>query len=513
MLRVRESSEYDPASMNRMSTGVVRGGGGHIVVALFALALTTWFCPTRSRADANAIREALENLVPYDLEGTSTLDALAALAVRIEKEKDPRTRRDLGFVRAVALTDIWILANKAGSRAALTRVAQALAVAPEAIPRVLLATLEGVRDPIVQDIVRDSRAALLLSWPEATDKVPFRPIGPRTSVLYVDAVLAAFGPDKHPVPTLASMAEDPCPDMAKCAELYRVFQAQGRRAIRAVETALQVLPVLRDDVTARDPFVQAIAPRIEANAVLLPGLELAPSVQLERADERLHRTSHGTALTPELVAFVGTGKLEVAFVPRVRVTPSGKLELFARGEPMLPAVREIKLGSSFPLIVRSVDEIVSGLTPLHEQAQDARIGIAARPDSPAHLWARALLSAKASGFSRIAMLGLGTDGSLRCQDVEVVSSLHAAEVGPMDLNVMIRLGGFTVSRGGPSISLPRLKGETGFSFDYSGLASSVRPGSAKTTKLTFMSDVAAQTLAETAFMIAPRSNPLTVVLP
>lgn len=499
--------------MDRRTTGLAQPSFLRSKVWFISLALLGWLhVSNTARADADAIRGALQRLVPYDLEGNSTFDALAELSARIQSEKDPRVQRDLSFVHAVAVTDLWILAKKTRGLKLEARLAKAMGVSQETMPRALMSALDAIKDPVLADIVRDSRHALLLTWPEATSKVAHAPVGPRTSVLYVDTVLDAFGPDKNPVPTLATMAEDPCPEVKHCRELYRVFNVQGRKAIRAVETAIEVLGTLRDDVMMHDPFVQAIAPRVEANAVLLPGLEFAPSVMLERAEERAHLTDQGTPNAPEMIAFVSAQKLEMAFVPRVRVMANGQLELVAVGEPMLPNVREVRLAGSFPLVVRTIEDLVTAFKQMREQAPEARIAIAASPDIPAHLWARALLSAKAADFSRIALLGVGRDGSLRALDVDVVSAFKAADVGNKDVNVMVRLGGFTVQRGGPSISLPRIKDENGFSFDYAGLKRSVQ-GNVKSSKLTFMSDVASRTIAETAFMVAPKNQPLTVVLP
>jgi hypothetical protein len=212
--------------------------------------------------------------------------------------------------------------------------------------------------------------------------------------------------------------------------------------------------------------------------------------------------------------FVDAGHAEIGFVPRVHVSDAGSLALYARGEPMLPATQSVSFPATFPAFVKSVPELVTALTPLVAQVPSATLSIAAAPETPAHLWARALLSAQAASFPHIAMLGVDADGVMRSLEVEVVSSLRAAEVGPRDINVVVRLGGFTVKRTGPVVTIPRVKKDDGlFAFDFNGLVQNAQPKDAKSAKLTFMSDVAAETLAETAFSVAPPQSALTVVLP
>jgi hypothetical protein len=263
---------------------------------------------------------------------------------------------------------------------------------------------------------------------------------------------------------------------------------------------------------ARDPFVMAMRATLDKHLATVHGAELAPNVRLAQAASRAHATQTGAPGAPDILVLVAHDRVEYAFTPRVRVS-DGQARLTSIGEPVLPAMAHVKIGGTFSPFVRPIDEVVTALKVLHQRAPEARVAVGASPDLPSHVWARTFLSAQAAGFDQLAMLGVSQAGDLRSVAVEVVGPLRAAEVGPREVNVTVRLGGFSVKRAGPTVTIPRVRGDAGFAFDFDGLLESARPKEAKSAKITFMSDVAAKTLAETAFLMAEGARTLTVVLP
>lgn len=465
----------------------------------------------RAEDDPNA---PLKALVPYDLQGTRTLDALTLLRDQAPMRSDARQRRELEFVRMLALSDLWLIAQQSQNVLLLEGVARAAGAARANVPELLTGALAQIDDPVVAEIALDVRHALLASTPhyEGGANLVRKPVGLRSESVFVHAIADALTSKADKIEALAALGSDPCVTKGNCAALYAPFDAQGRKAVQALQSGVAALAHLRASVS-RDPFVEAIAPQLERDAATLHAADLAPSTRLSSGRARAHATQLGSRSAPDLVMLVSEGRAEMGFVPRVHVAETGALALYARGEPMLPATTEVRFSPTFPAFVKTVPELVAALSPLLAQAPDAKISIAAAPDAPAHLWARALLSAQAVRFPHIAMLGVDADGVMRSLEVEVVSSLRAAEVGPRDLNVVVRLGGFTVKRAGPTVTIPRVKKENGFAFDFDTLLENAKPSAAKSAKLTFMSDVAADTLAETAFSVAPSSAALTVVLP
>ena len=465
------------------------------------------------RADEDGPRKALEALVPYDLEGSRTLDALTVLRDQAALKSDARQKRELNFVRAVALSDLWLIGQQSQNVNLLDGVAKAAGVARSEVEAVLTRSLADINDKVVADIVLDTRHALLATSQEQANAVELlkHPVGLRSEAVFVHAVSEALNkPDA--LEALSTLGSDPCAGNAACEPLVAPFDAQGRKAISALDNGLRALAHLRASLS-HDPFVEAMSQRLEQDGAALAKADLKPSTRLQSAKSRAHATQLGSREAPDLVVLVSEGRAQLGFVPRVHVTSDGKVALHARGTPMLPATSEVNFSPTFPAFVKSVPELMAALTPLLSQAPDARVAIAAAPDAPAHLWARALLSAQAARFPHIAMLGVDGEGVMRSLEVEVVSSLRAAEVGPRDLNVVVRLGGFTVKQAGPTVTIPRVKKEDGFAFDFHTLLQNAKPANAKSAKLTFMSDVAADTLGETAFSVAPTAAALTVVLP
>jgi len=456
----------------------------------------------------------LEALLPYDTEGNRTLQAIADLRVAMEAEPNARHKRELGFVRAMALVDLWLIGQQSQNVRLLDGVAEAAGAPRSEVPAALRTAINQASEPVVGDIVRDARMALLLTDPHRANNAELTrgPMGLRSEAVFVRSVARALSAEKA-IESLAGLGHDPCPAQTSCTGVYAPFDATGRRAIEAVEHALAAAERLKVALD-HDPFLQALRAQFEQDRTALKGADFGPSARLSPSSGRAHETQLGSTTAPDLVMFVDAGHAELAFVPRVRVSEAGSLALYSRGEPMLPATQSVSLPATFPAFVKIVPELVTALLPLVAQVPDATLSIAAAPETPAHLWARALLSAQSARFLHIAMLGVDTEGVMRSLEVEVVSSLRAAEVGPRDINVVVRLGGFTVKRAGPAVTIPRVKKDDGlFVFDFDGLLQNAQPKGARSAKLTFMSDVAAETLAETAFSLAPPQSALTVILP
>jgi hypothetical protein len=455
-----------------------------------------------------------EGLTPYDIEGARSLDVLTALAQQAEVTSDPRIKRELRFVHAAALADLWIIGQQTQQVSLLARVADSLGVPQVDVPARLESTLIDVQDEVVLDIVDDCILALRATTPQSqlrAEKLATA-AGARASVVFVHAIARRVASEPELLAHLAAWGEDPCKDANACPAPYAPFDATGRRALSLLQRALSVAATLNAS-PGKDPFLAAIRPQLERDLATLRTAVLAPNGRLGRDLRTVQATAEGGTGPADVVLLVENGQARMGFVPRVRVDENGRLQLYAQGEPMLPATRSIELPASYPLYVKSVTQLVEALQPMSGSTGELRIAVGSAPDAPAHLWARSVLSAQRAGFKRIAMLAVDDQRTMRTVDVDVYGPLEAAEVGPRDLNVIVRLGGFTVKRQGPSVTIPRVQHETGFRFDYATLLQQAAPGSARSTKLSFMADVAADTLAETAFKVAPVTSALTVVLP
>ncbi len=456
----------------------------------------------------------LSALVPYDLDGDRTIQALSLMRAEAKLLASGKRREELSFVRALALSDLWIIAQVTDRAGLRKQIADSLGVEPGQVVAVLEQELAAVDRDVVQDVVGDARKALRMTREAGPAQAGDKHFGLRSQALFLHRVLESVqgsADARENVRRLAPLAGDPCPQLDACAPLYKNFERAGRRAIHALVLSSKAARAFENQ--PQDPFVMALSDTLAARDRSLKTITLQPNVRLQQAATRLGATEAGAGQVPDLLVLVAEDRIEYAFAPRVRVDDDGEVKLDESDQPAFPALAEVKLEGTFAPFVRPIDGLVKALRPLHQHFPSAKVAVGAAPGIKAHMIARSLLSAQAAGFSELALLGATPEGDLRTAGLEIVGALRASEVGPRELSVVVRLGGFSVKRAGPTMSIPRIKNEDGFSFDFASLIERAKPEQAKSTKLTFMSDVAAETLTEAVFLVAPRNKALTVVLP
>lgn len=468
---------------------------------------------TSAFAQAPATND-LNDLVPYDLDGSRTLKALQGMSQEAQSLASGKRKEELAFVRAVALSDLWVIARATQREGLEKQVAESLGVEPAQTARELEAALVAVDHDVVRDIVRDAREAVRMA--EGSAPVDAGARGPRSESLFLSRITGAVSRNADPranINQLERFGSDPCEqaNAPSCGELYRDFDLAGRKAIHALVRAAKAPAVFQRE--SKDPFVIAMEPVLTAQTRALSSITLQPNARLSQAMTRLQAVESGSAEAPDLLVLVSHGRIEYAFMPRVRINDVGAVVIEKSDAPSFPSMASVKFEDNFAPFVRPIDVVVQALRSLHERFPSARVAVGGAPDLKAHVLARTFLSAQSAGFEKLSMLAATPAGEMRNVNVEIIGALRAADVGPRDLSVVVRLGGFTVKQAGPSVTIPRVRNEGGFEFDYEGLRSNAQPRKAKSTKLTFMSDVTAKTLSETAFMVAPQNHTLTVVLP
>jgi|GEM_PF-4990850 len=465
-----------------------------------------------SQAQPALTSTALSALIPYDLDGDRTTQALSVLRAEQRTVASSKRRGELAFMRAVALSDLWVIARATGRPELEKRVAESLGVEPGAVAQTLDGELAAVDSQVVSDVVADARQAVRMTQGTPTNTA--LGFGVRSQALFLSRVTNALGNSadaRENVTRLAGLADDPCPQLTDaCAPVYRTFERSGRQAVHALALASGAKRAA--DLGAQDPFVVAMQSTIEGQERALKSVTLQPNVRLPQVQSRVHASPAGGDAAPDLLVLVAEDRIEYAFLPLVRVDDQGAVVLAESTQPVFPELAQVKLEGTFAPFVRPIDSLVSALRVLHEKFPSAKVAVGGAPEIKAHMMARALLSAQSAGFSELALLGANADGELRSVDLELVGALKADAVGPREVSVVLRLGGFSVKRMGPTVTIPRLKLENGFVFDFESLARA-RPRETKSAKLTFMSDVATETLTETAFLMAPSNQALTMVLP
>ncbi len=481
-------------------------------ISLAAVAGFTLSSPVLAEAPGEA--HDLGALVPYDLDGSRTIKALQVMNSEAKLLANGQRKQELAFMRAMALSDLWVIARATHREALEKQIADSLGVEPAVAPRELDAALVAVDHAVVHDIVSDAREAVRMT--QGAEPLDVNARGPRSESLYLSRVLDAVGNSADPrtnIPRLQALAKDPCEqaNAPSCTPLYRDFDQAGRKAINALVRASKAVSVFERE--SEDPFVMAMSPTLSSQTRALSSITLQPNARLPQAMTRLQAVESGSAEAPDLIVMIAHDRVEYAFMPRVRIDDTFAVVLEKGDEPSFPTMASVKIEDSFAPFVRPIDAVVKAMSALRARFPSARVAVGAAPDIKAHVIARTFLSAQSAGFEKLSLLAATPEGEMRNVEVEVVGALRAAEVGPRDLSVVVRLGGFTVKRAGPSVTIPRVKNESGFEFDFESLRTSAQPRKAKSAKLTFMSDVPAKTLAEAAFMVAPQDRTLTVVLP
>lgn len=455
--------------------------------------------PTLSRARVTLAR--------YDFFGDDTFGVIAELGSFIERAQrdvelaghtDSSTLREARFLHAMAAADLTLLAEFRREPALRTRIAAAYGVTEDVLVQRILADLSRVEVGVYAPVVRDARQALQLIAGHAPDwTVP----GERRDALYVAAASrAATATD--PVAALATLGTDPC--ASNCAGIFARFDAEGRRAIDAVQKVFIVLDRLAQRGDGGDPFSRALSVDVVIDRLAFRGLVLEPEPVLAPEFGLSAASANAAALRPDAVVSVHPHEIRVGFLPRVTFE-SGRAEALAAGSPILPEFARIAIPGSLRPFPTAIDSVSESLRTTLAGAQQVAVGGA--PDAEAHLLTRVWLSCDDAGFTPNALVGVGSSGELRGV---AARAIHGDDDSAMQ--VYLRYGGHTVSRpGGAASDIPRLHTADGMRFDWSTLSEYAHD--TRSASVRFMGGVSFATFAQTAFVVGQGGRPVTIVLP
>lgn len=420
------------------------------------------------------LRALQARAVPY---GRSSVEVLAELDVLAREGSRARDLDLARYLRAVIATDLWIVARRNRDAVLTSELARAHRVAPDALSSTLERALQTVRfGPYVSE-VDDALAALRGTAPRGSV---------RGDLLYADRVMRALGAHA-PVPAVAALADDPCADReADCPEALRPFDAEGRRAIRAVLDARRGAELVLERATLGDPLAQATAGALEIDRALLAMTELAPEVVgFTRLGALSPIEGPGARGGVDVVVHVDSHELRYAFAPRVAFDADGARLVGARG-PLLPAFATLPLPES----QRAFPEAIPELVELLRSLEDARVAFAPSPTlSTTDLW-RVVRSAEAAGTtSRIA--GIDREGRV------CVRPLEWREESASGAEVYVRLGGYSIHTVGATQDVPRIRHADGWSYDAAALRTLV--GEAPVVSVRAMHDMPVAAVVDALF--------------
>jgi hypothetical protein len=212
-----------------------------------------------------------------------------------------------------------------------------------------------------------------------------------------------------------------------------------------------------------------------------------------------------------LLIAVSATEVRFGFVPRVRLTAEGNVEIFAAGTPMLVRPAHVTLPSSFAPSVRPISELTEALQAALQDSGGLSAAIGATPDAPAHLISRVIHSIRGAGARASWLLARAADGTAVGIPMEVLTPKDAAE--PATIALRIRLGGYNLRVGHRESDIPRVKLEDGWHFDPTSLDAAIANTSFSSAEVSFMGELTSDHLIVAAFRVAPRNGALRLAIP
>jgi hypothetical protein len=206
--------------------------------------------------------------------------------------------------------------------------------------------------------------------------------------------------------------------------------------------------------------------------------------------------------------------VQYGFMPRVRLQPTGQLELFGANEPVLPAVADLPFRSAMrPFFIHRMQELVDWLRATFDEGLGHNIAIVTGVGVPSHMLGRVLASLKAAGRSEAVLIGRTADGLLRAEAVRI-GHREETEAAPAELSLRIRLGGYSLRlpEHVKSQDIPRVRDAQGLRFDTTALSAQLSGRSFRSSEVSFMFDVPSDQLTATLLAVAPNCRSIELLL-
>lgn len=489
------------------------------VLALGVIALS--WGPVRAAADLGhpAVERARQALSRYDLDGNASTRVIAALGRAIDELDQGADRREARFIRAMAAGDLVLIAHRLGDDDLRRRVAAAMDVPRERLLQQLVEELRELSVGVYGEAASDAADGLeAMDALDAGRSVDWTGIsGARSDALFVTEIRRALERD-DPVAVLSSMAVDPCRSDATdaereeaCSEALERFDGQGRRAVAALKEGGGAIVRLRAAGRTGDPFPRALDSRLSNDAQALQGAVLTPTPRLPEDASAVVAPAEGEPATAHLVLVIHPGQLRYGWTPQVRLGEDGEIQLGAPGRPMLPEMKAIAIPRDFRPAVTPVKGLADELRELGAN-EGATVAISASEDLMAHVVARVLHSARATGLKPSMLVGRAADGTARGVPIRVRDAREGPEGKPA-ARVFVRMGGYTVKTRKGSTDVPRIRDDSGLHFDVDGLVRAAGGSAPASASLDFMTVAKMGPILKAAFHIAPETGELQLLVP
>jgi hypothetical protein len=286
-------------------------------------------------------------------------------------------------------------------------------------------------------------------------------------------------------------------------------------AVAALAEAGRAMSRLHAAAAAGDPLARTAAIELAALDTALPAIELRPAPRTQAGARLLDATGAPLAEAPALFLEVADQNVRYGFVPGARLSPEYGIELLADGEPMLPATAELPVRAAAQPFVLPLPELIAFLQQRFADNPRLSVAMVAAEGVQAHRLGSALLSLKRTGHDHVTVVGRNARGESVAQTVRLAQQTESDTADASDLALRVRLGGYSLRSGKDAEvqDIPRVRGERGFQFDSATLGSQLSGLRVASSRVSFMSDVAAEHVTLALLEVARSSKACELVLP
>lgn len=480
-----------------------------VVLAAAALALPASFSPLPARAQSSALTGARSALATYDVTGPTTLDALRSLGpVAGGGGSDALEAR---YLRAVAGTDLHVIALATGDTALDGRLADALGVAHDGVGAELRRELGAVESGLYRRVVVEERATLDEAERIAGGEVRVTGSGPRSAALFVLGVARAT------VSREALAAIHTSASAASARPAWLLGPDAGLEA--PLQAALRAEAIATRGAHDGDPLVAALAGALSSAHATLTTFELhVPPSTASDATLTIAAADAAGGASPDVLLVVDATRVVVACAARAHVASATELAVTAvsLGCPEPGTSRSIALPSSLPAVPQPIDELVAALGALGLPSggggppSGTTIGIAPTEAAPMHVVTRVLRSMARASLAPTHFALAAPDGTLTTSPLVLATAADAPPV-----TVHIRLGGYSFARvHGHDSQIPRIHGAHGLEPDHATLGTmAAAEGSGTAMAVDAMGTVPAAELVRTMRVLGAAGAHVTLALP
>lgn len=464
-------------------------------LGLGALALAS--SSSLALAQGSALASARSSLVRYDTAGDGTLATLRSLGpVAAGSSGDAAEAR---YLRAIAGSDLHVVALVSGDSALDARLAQALGATPEGLGAELRTELRGARAGLYRAPVDEELALLDAVERFGTGELPRTHTSPRLAALF------ALGASAH-AESAAELAALPA---ATDASPPAGLDASTQHAIATLRDAIASSDRASRAARDGDPLLASIAPRLDAARTRLAGATLrvapAPSADVAAAE------ADAPAGAPDVLLTVSDTSISVACAARVRIVDATHVESSPVASGCPREALTLAVPASLPTVPQAIDAWVTALGALGLETGHV-IAIAPTEHAPLHVVTRLIRSLDHAHLTPSVFALRRADGSL----ASTAFTLGAAADTAAPLTIHVRLGGYAIGRAhGHDGNLPRIRGASGLAFDHAGLATlaSTEAASGSAVAVDGMGTVPAVEVARAIRTLASSGARVTLALP